>query len=76
MMFNSIYPPRPLCKNVNNLTPKVEDFNLGGRLHGIYVAPNVKMPQFIIRQFTNREMGYTKLYIKIPWDLYRGMKLP
>jgi hypothetical protein len=49
MTFNSIYPPRPLCTNVNDLTPKVEDFNLGGRLHGIYVAPNVKMPQFIIR---------------------------
>jgi hypothetical protein len=57
MMFNSIHPPRPFCTNANDLTPKVEDFNLGGRLHGLYVAPNIKMPQFIIRRFTNREIS-------------------
>ena len=57
MQFNTLTPARPAEKENSDLIPKVEDFNVGGRLHGIYVAPNMKMPSHILRRFTAKKVS-------------------
>jgi hypothetical protein len=32
--------------------------------------------EILITFLQPRKRGYTKLYRKIPWDVYRGMELP
>ncbi len=57
LQFITMTPPRPSKADNQDLVPRVEDFNTGGRLHGLYVAPNMRLPQHIIRRFTAKTLS-------------------